>query len=88
LLLALTNSSPGALLILGHSHEAVKRKVHSLKVADYSGPKLGAACHTSDDARIKVQAYKLYKTSEEREGLHQAEIVPLPHIKFDRQWDE
>jgi hypothetical protein len=83
-----TDSFPGALLLLGHSHEAVARKVHSLKVLDYRGPKMGAVCHSSDDVRIKVQAYKLYKTAEERGGLHQAEINSMPHIKFDGQWDE
>lgn len=84
----LTDLFPEALLLLGHSHEAVERKLHSLKVVDYSGPKKGAICHSSDEVRIKVQAYKLYKTAESSEGLHQAEITPMPHIKFDRQWNE
>jgi hypothetical protein len=78
----------GAALVLGHSYEAVARKLVSLKVVDYSGPKKSAACHSSNDVRVKVQVYKLYRTTEEKEGLHQAEITPMPHINFHRQWDE
>lgn len=65
--------------------------LHSLKVDEYSGPATGIETHCSDDVCIKVQVYQLYRTrrsAEEYEGLPQADITPLPHVKFEGQWDE
>lgn len=84
----ITNRASGASLLLGFSYETMARKLLSLKVVDYSGPKTGTMCYSSNEARVKVQVYKLYKSGEEREGLQQAEIASMPHIRFDRQWDE
>ena len=65
--------------------------LHSLKVVEYTGPATGIESYRSDDVHIKVQVYHLYRTrrsKEEHEGLPQADVTPLPHIKFEGKWDE
>ncbi|KAG0651195.1 Pachytene checkpoint [Hyphodiscus hymeniophilus] len=57
----------------------------------YSGPTTDIKTYRSDDVHIKVQVYQLYHTrrsTEEQDGLPQADVTPLPHIKFEGQWDE
>lgn len=88
LFLLAANRFLGASLLLGQFYKGVAAKVLSLKVVDYSGPKTSDMCHSSDSTRIKVQVYKLYKTVAEKGVLQQAEITPMPHVNFDRQWDE
>lgn len=78
----------GASLLLGPTFGAVIMRIASLKVVEYSGPKTDATCYSSNDMRVEVQIYKLFKTGEEREDLQQAEITPMPHMNFDGEWDE
>lgn len=84
----IADSFPGASLLLGAKYEAITMRILSLRVVEYSGPKKDTMCYSSNDARVKVQVYKMYTTGEEREGLQQAEVTPMPHINFDRQWDQ
>ena len=80
----------GASLLLGPIFGGVIARIASLKVVEYSGPKSSTTCYSSNDTRVKVQIYKLYKTGEESEDLilQQAEITPMPHTNFDGRWDE
>jgi hypothetical protein len=64
--------------------------LQSLKVVEYMGPTTELNTFSSNDVQIKVQVYKLYlslRSTEEHEGLPQADMTPLPHVKYDGLWD-
>lgn len=85
-----TNLLQDASLLLGPLYEHSK-DLQSLKVVEYIGPNVEVQSYSSDEVQVKVQVYQLYHTLrslEEHERLPQAEITPMPHIKFDGQWDE
>ena len=84
----LTNQD--ARLLLGHLYDRAG-VLQSLKVVEYSGPATGIESYRSDNLHIRVQVYRLYRTrrpTEEHEDLPQVDVTPLPHIRFDAQWDE
>ena len=64
-----------------------------LKVIEYTGPTADtdSNCYSTSKAHIDVQIYEIYNDEpsfEEVRSMPEAEIVYLPHVKFDGLWDE
>ncbi|KAI0993975.1 hypothetical protein K3495_g14209 [Podosphaera aphanis] len=78
-------------LKLGPFYQYARDTLHSLKVVEYMGPITDINCYTTDNVNVEVQVYTLYNTLrslDENQELPQAEITPLPHVRFADQWDE
>lgn len=74
-------------LLFGDLFLVVKEVFQAVKVVEYTGQSY-QTCYSSNNVRVKVQIYQLYYSREQNESIHQAVILPMPHIDFEGQWDE
>lgn len=76
---------------LGPYYENAIATLQSLNVVEYIGPKTAETCYSSNNVRIEVQVYDLFQSPrsfEESQEIPQAEITPMPHVRFERVWNE
>ncbi|KUJ22614.1 P-loop containing nucleoside triphosphate hydrolase protein [Mollisia scopiformis] len=88
---ALVDPDIAADLRLGHHLPLVKKTLQSLKVVEYLGPSAEESTFSSKNVRIEVYVYGLYgnaRSLEEDRHFPQAELTPMPHIRFEGIWDE
>ncbi|KAH8665204.1 P-loop containing nucleoside triphosphate hydrolase protein [Tricladium varicosporioides] len=68
-----------------------KESLEFLKVVEYAGPNVENNCYSTRTANINVQIYQIFNNEPCTEGLRdmpEGEIIYLPHVKFDRCWDD
>lgn len=76
---------------LGPWYGKAKESLTFLKVVDYTGPTTDSNCYSTIKANIDVQIYGNHDgepSSEEAREMPEADIVYLPHVKFDKCWEE
>lgn len=69
----------------------MKDTLHSLRVVEYLGPDIDIACFTTENVKVEVQIYAIYNTPRglsENHNLPQAEVIQLPNLNFENQWEE
>ncbi|KAF4626137.1 hypothetical protein G7Y89_g12025 [Cudoniella acicularis] len=72
-------------------YDLCKAALEFLKVVEYTGPNQHDNYHSSSDVAVDVQIYQVCaeeESFEENPEIPQAEITYMPHMKFDRYWDE
>ncbi|KAH6671089.1 P-loop containing nucleoside triphosphate hydrolase protein [Halenospora varia] len=76
---------------LGPWYGKAKESLTFLKVVEYTGPTTDSNCYSTIKANIDVQIYGNHDgepSSEEVREMPEADIVYLPHVKFDRCWED